>query len=57
MFSEMSPQPGASYRSPRQFHLDGIRDMSKALFQLWLVAEAMIQQWPSNKFGFQVRCS
>ena len=26
----------ASYSSPRQFRLDGIRDVSRALFQLWL---------------------
>ena len=33
---EMSPQLGASYSSPRQFHLSGTRDVSKALSQLWL---------------------
>ena len=29
MFSEMSPHPGASNSSPLQFHLDGIRNVSK----------------------------
>ena len=29
-------QPGASCSSPRLFHLGGIRDVSKGLFQLWL---------------------
>ena len=54
MFSEMSPQPGASYGSPRQFYLDGVRDVSKALFQLWLFTEAMFQQWLSSQLGSQV---
>ena len=52
-----SPQPGASYSFPRQFHLDGIRDVSKALFQLWLYAEAMFQQWLSSQIGCQVSIS
>ena len=26
-------------------HLDGIRDVSEALFKLWLFAEAMFQHW------------
>ena len=34
---EMSLQLGASYSSPRQFHLIRIRDVSKALSQLWLL--------------------
>ena len=29
----------------------------KAPFQLWLFAEAMFQQVPSDKFVFQMRCS
>ena len=36
IFPNTSQQPGASYNSPRQFYPDGIRDVSKALFQLWL---------------------
>ena len=40
MFCEMSPQLGASYGSPRQFQLVGIRDVCKALFQLWLSSHA-----------------
>ena len=48
IFPETSQQPGASYNSPREFHLDGIKDVSKPLFQLWLFAEAMFEQCPSN---------
>ena len=44
---EMSLELGASYSSPRQPHLIGIRDVSKALTQLWL----------SNQFGSQVSVS
>ena len=40
MFSEMSPQPGASYGFSRQFYFDGIRDVFIALFQLWLSSHA-----------------
>ena len=43
IFSEWFLQPGASQSSPRQFHLDDIRSVSQATFQLWLFAEAMFQ--------------
>ena len=42
MYSEMRPQPGASYDSPRQFYSDGIRVVFKDMFQLWLFAKAML---------------
>ena len=49
--SEMSPQPGASYGSSRQFYFDGIRDVSKALFQLWLFADAMFHNGSRLNLG------
>ena len=50
IFSETGQQPSANHNSPRQPHLDGIRDVSKALFELWLLTEAIFQQWP-QQFG------